>query len=258
MYLLGEGALRASVRAEAAFDSRIARGARGNTARRVQEWLVLQNCGVQIDGQFGPVTQRAVREFQSRNGIRDSGEVNRETFEALVGPLRSALRNPLNMSMPFGEAVSAFAHQHLAQHPREAGGDNRGPWVRLYMDGHHGKQYLWCGGFVRFCIRQAAEALACTKPITGSTSCDNLAGQGRAAGLFLAERNVRPELIKPGSVFLNRKSANDWTHTGLVIEARREDFITIEGNTNDDGSRNGYEVCSRRRSYRKRDFIVFD
>jgi hypothetical protein len=33
-------------------------------------------------------------------------------------------------------------------------------------------------------------------------------------------------------------------------------FETIEGNTNDDGSREGYEVCRRFRSYQKTDFIL--
>jgi len=33
-------------------------------------------------------------------------------------------------------------------------------------------------------------------------------------------------------------------------------YQTIEGNTNDDGSREGYEVCARRRGYSKTDFII--
>lgn len=204
------------------------------------------------------MTALAVKDFQGREGLRETGEVDRETFEALVRPLRNSLQNPLVMSVPFGEAVSAFAHQHLAQHPREVGGDNRGPWVRLYMDGRDGRDFLWCAGFVRFCLRQAAEAMGATMPINGSTSCDNLAAQGREAGLFVSERDATPDRITPGAIFLNRKSARDWTHTGLVIEAHDGFFTTIEGNTNDDGSRNGYEVCSRRRSYQKRDFIVFN
>jgi hypothetical protein len=31
---------------------------------------------------------------------------------------------------------------------------------------------------------------------------------------------------------------------------------TIEGNTNDDGSAEGYEVCARTRSYTNMDFIL--
>jgi len=34
-------------------------------------------------------------------------------------------------------------------------------------------------------------------------------------------------------------------------------FQTIEGNTNDDGSREGYEGCQRVRGYASKDFIVW-
>jgi hypothetical protein len=45
-------------------------------------------------------------------------------------------------------------------------------------------------------------------------------------------------------------------HTGLVVRAGQETFETIEGNTNDAGDREGYEVCQRVRGYAGKDFIV--
>jgi hypothetical protein len=33
-----------------------------------------------------------------------------------------------------------------------------------------------------------------------------------------------------------------WIHTGMVSVLHEETFDTIEGNTNDEGSANGYEV----------------
>jgi hypothetical protein len=53
-----------------------------------------------------------------------------------------------------------------------------------------------------------------------------------------------------------RKTATDWTHTGIVIEVGSDSFKAIEGNTNDDGVRNGFEVCKRSRSYKNKDFIL--
>jgi hypothetical protein len=41
-----------------------------------------------------------------------------------------------------------------------------------------------------------------------------------------------------------------------VIAPREEVFETIEGNTNDEGSREGYEVCHRVRGYGSKDFIL--
>jgi hypothetical protein len=53
-----------------------------------------------------------------------------------------------------------------------------------------------------------------------------------------------------------RKTASDWTHTGIVVEVGPEGFKTIEGNTNDEGVSNGFEVCMRSRSYKDKDFIL--
>jgi hypothetical protein len=97
-------------------------------------------------------------------------------------------------------------------------------------------------------------------PFPKTFSCDLLAGSGRERGLFVSERDVAgaaqpSEMLAPGSVFLNRRVAGDWTHTGFVIAADSETFATIEGNTNDEGSREGYEVCARTRAYRKKDFV---
>jgi hypothetical protein len=56
---------------------------------------------------------------------------------------------------------------------------------------------------------------------------------------------------------LVRNTPSDWTHTGIVVSTSAETFKTIEGNTNDDGSREGYEVCARTRGYSNMDFIKF-
>jgi hypothetical protein len=47
-----------------------------------------------------------------------------------------------------------------------------------------------------------------------------------------------------------------WIHTGMVSVLHEETFDTIEGNTNDEGSANGYEVCARNRAFSSQiDFI---
>ena len=63
-------------------------------------------------------------------------------------------------------------------------------------------------------------------------------------------------VVMGGSIFLVRRTPTDWTHTGLVTDAVPVAFDTIEGNTNDDGDREGFEVCSRSRGYASKDFIT--
>jgi hypothetical protein len=73
-------------------------------------------------------------------------------------------------------------------------------------------------------------------PLTPSTSCDRLAQSARERGLFLPGATGRdPARVTRGSLFLHR---------------------LIEGNTNDDGSREGYEVCHGYRGMQSMDFVL--
>lgn len=242
--------------AEATYRGDVARGAPGARARVVQEWLSLHGVKVGIDGDFGPATEAAVRLFQQRAGLPQTGVVDRATFDRLVAPMAAALR-PLAPppGATLGALTVAYARQHLAQRPREVGGENRGPWVRLYMDGNEGKDWLWCSGFATYVQRQAAVTLGVAVPVARTFSCDELAGHARRAACFVAGC---PDFrrITPGSLFLVRKTDRDWQHVGIVTAAERDAFHTIEGNTNDDGAREGYEVCERVRAYAGKDFVL--
>lgn len=233
---------------ELEFAGDVGRGARGPEARRVQEWLDLQGYGLSIDGDFGRITEDAVQRFQRAHRLPATGRVDQRTFDKLVAPLRRALRKPPSSVRTLPAAVLACARAHLAQHPREVGGPNRGPWVRLYMNGLEGQP--WCAGFVSFVLARAAAAVKKPMPIAGSVSCDVLAAQAREKTLFVSEKP------RAGSIFLVRKTPTDWTHTGFVVEARKDIFFTIEGNTNDDGEREGYEVCTLSRGYASKDFVL--
>lgn len=242
------------IKEEIEFPGETAKGKRGNVAKRIQEWLFLHGHQVDVDGDFGGVTESALKDFQDAQTLPQTGVLDEATHNHLIAPMLRALSLSIDTRMKMGEAVAEIARIHLLEHPREVGGDNKGPWVRLYMEGHEGKSWFWCAGFVTFLMKQACDLLGRNPPIGGSVSCDTLAAQAKSAGLFLKEGEATPV---PGSVFLVRRTSTDWTHTGLVTEARTDLFSTIEGNTNDDGNRNGYEVCARKRGYGKKDFIVF-
>lgn len=233
------------------------RGDENGQVKLVQEWLCLNNVTVGTDGDFGPATEEAVKDFQGSNGLAKTGIVDINTFEKLVTPMKAALKEITPAAgSSLGELVVAYAQQHLRQHPREVGGQNKGPWVRMYMNGNEGTPWAWCAGFVCFCLKQACDTLDKDKPmampIDTSFSCDALAASAKSK-----KKLVDHTAIKPGSLFLVRKSSRDWTHTGIVVSVGTETFKTIEGNTNDEGSREGYEVCARIRSYKNPlDFIL--
>jgi peptidoglycan hydrolase-like protein with peptidoglycan-binding domain len=227
------------------------RGDKQGQVKLIQEWLCLHGHHVAIDGDFGPASEAAVKEFQAKSGLRTTGVVDVGTFGRLVAPMMAALAALPANSGSLGELVVAYARQHLAQHPLEIGGQNRGPWVRLYMDGNEGQPWAWCAGFACFCLKRACESRSESVPITPSYSCDALAAAAKAKGKFVGR-----DKVGPGSFFLVRNTPSDWTHTGIVASASGETFKTIEGNTNDDGSREGYEVCARTRGYGNMDFIM--
>ena len=106
-------------------------------------------------------------------------------------------------------------------------------------------------------MRQAADSQQTQIPLKPTFSCDELAVRARAAGIFISGMHLTDpqQQITPGSIFLTRKSPSDWTHTGLVTAVHEDTFETVEGNTNDAGDREGYEVCRRVRGYENKDFI---
>jgi Putative peptidoglycan binding domain len=251
----------AHVKKELAFDGVIRKGDIGPKVRRVQEWLKINGFGTGIDADFGDATKKCVTRFQNSKGVQETGEVDEQTWELLVDPLQKALA-PLgfaaNTKLP--EAIFRVAEQHLKQHPIEVGGDNRGPWVRIYVDGNEGLSWRWCAGFVTFVMKQACMELGKPMPIEGSYSCDSLAYQAKHADLFvpgaqLESGGVAWSDLGSAHIFLVRRTRTDWTHTGFSFDGAGTVFSTIEGNTNEDGSANGFEVARRMRSVPKKDFI---
>ena len=245
----------AYVQQELSYPGPLALGQKNNTVKKLQEWLAIHHFACEPDGAFGKATLSCLLRFQQHLQLPISDTVTVDCWQQLTAPLQRALA-PLAKPSTLSADVSALARQHLAVHPIEVGGDNKGPWVRLYMEGHEGASWYWCAGFVSFILRQACGQLSRKMPIPGSFSCDVLASQGKAAGLFVPEKQATA--IHPDDVFifLNRKSSTDWIHTGFGFGMKDGVFQTIEGNTNNDGSRNGYEVCQRTRTSKGKDFVL--
>ena len=241
-----------------AANSAIRIGAGGENVQRVQEWCCLHSIPTTIDGDFGGGTEGSVKRFQNRNSLAATGEVDRETWLLLTLPMRRALA-PLEDMTNAAEGLIRVARRHLLQKPAEVGGNNMGPWVRLYMTGQHGENQRWCAGFVCTLFAQAARDIGLKLPWKRQVSVDTLVGDAKRDGRFIAENtlsdpNLRPSIISPGTLFVIRGKPNDWTHVGIVSEALPQKFRTIEGNTN--GSNvDGGNARSSEREYSKRDFL---
>lgn len=229
--------------------------------KQAQEWLTLHDFATATDGDFGPATEAALKAFQE--GMEDDGGtadgvVDLATWEALTRPLRDVVE--WKPGPNFADAIVDCAHAHLAARAREVGGPNSGAFVRIYMDGQEGPHAPWCAGLATYVLRQA---LGHDKWRT--FSCDELAAIAQRRGLFLRSGLRAASFggsLTPGSLFLIRSGpvdamAPDWTHCGIVTAVGAEHFETIEGNTNQGGSREGTAVCKRVRAFNGRtDFIL--
>jgi len=232
----------------------IGRG-KGKGARLVQEYLAINGINVVIDSDFGDATAEGIAQFCRRQGIPAAQTVDQALMDRLAQPVLRAIA-PISPKANLGTTVVAIAQQHLKEHPIEVGKPNSGPWVRLYMSGSEGKDFAWCAGFVTYLVRDAAKAHGAASPVVRTFSCDTL-----ALDAIDKKRHVKrtsPSSAPPGSIFLVPHAINrrDWIHTGLITGGNGTVFNTIEGNTNDEGSREGFEVCARIRACAKVDVIL--
>ncbi len=245
----------------------IKRDDKGLAVKLVQEWLTLHGFYTGIDDDFGPATVRTVKAFQHENHMEVDGVVGKRSWDALWTSMRKSLMCSewtATRDGNFGLEVLSFAWTHLTNNAHELG-QNQGPWVRLFfsrdpVNGLDGPEFSWCSAFVRFCIEQALTLLK-RKPVNVwdykiGWSCDNVANWAIKAGLFHEDAN--PDTVKPGSVFLIKKSEHDWVHTGFVESYDHNEGVitTIEGNTNDGNSREGVAVMRRYRSVKNLNFIT--
>lgn len=268
--------LKTAFQTELHFTDTLQKGITGANVRRVQEWLCLnalqhpnEALNTALDGQFGPATERAVRNFQTLRRLPKTGIVTPELFARLSTPLSTAFqRKPTGTDVR--KAVIQLAQIHLKQRSAELqtnDAQNLGPWVRSYCDLADGSPFKWCMGFVQTILDQTASEFGrnFTDIMPQTLSCDVLALNGQKHNRLIDSAVLRknPKRIRPGDVFLLRNAitaktpTKDWFHTGLITAVSGDVVETIEGNTDSKGGSNGTAVFSRVRNFQKTTLDVF-
>ncbi|WP_454686383.1 hypothetical protein [Agrobacterium leguminum] len=253
------GAAFKFIEQELAFPGALKLGSSGAGVKRLQEWLHLNGCYTSIDGDFGASTETMLDRFAKAQGRSGATVLDEELWAVLTAPLRRAVAKVVP-GASFEETVLKVARQHIAERPKEAGGNNCGPWVRAYMRGAEGADQLWCAGFVSLIFEQAARDMGIKVPLKRQAGVDALVADAKTSGRFIAESEVstallRASRLRPGYLFVIRKDAKDWTHVGFVLSTGPTSFDTIEGNTGGEGGVDGDEARQNNRSYPSRDFI---
>jgi hypothetical protein len=226
----------------------------------VQEWLNIHEFVTAIDDGFGESTAKQLKGFQEKMQRTPTGELDEETWALLTAPMRRALAKIEHAGAALEDAVVRVALQHIREKPIEVGGNNCGPWVRLYMAGHDGAPQLWCAGFTCLIVTQAARDLGIAMPFKRQVGVDALVKDAKNNGRFIAEGEVatpvaRQSKLRPGHLFVVRKSANDWDHVGIVFAVQDKTYDTLEGNTGGDAGRDGANARQGNRSYPSKNFL---
>ncbi len=226
--------------------------------RLIQSRLNQLGCAnppLEADGDFGSRTEVAVRMFQAR-----SEDSNGEPLmiDGIVGPI--------TWETMFGEGSLPRVHARPSQSPllakvleiarNEIGvledppGSNRGQRIEEYLASTRlGGGYPWCAAFVYWCFEQAAYKLGIDNPCintAGVLDHWNRAGQEGNRRITHTQANADPQLVHPGMIFIiDTGDPGGAGHTGLVERVEGGKLVTIEGNTNEGGGREGIGVFRR-------------
>lgn len=138
--------------------------------------------------------------------------------------------------MTLQEKALEIAVKQLGVH-EDAAHTNHGPQVEKYLasvDLPPGNS--WCMAFVYWNFEQAAEAMGRQNPLL------------KTGGVLLQWQKRKDQFRaltpQPGDIFI-MDFGKGLGHTGIVEKVDDDLVYTVEGNSNDEGSREGYEVCRR-------------
>jgi len=238
------------------------RGATGKQVSAVQKKL--REFGYQFigwrgkeliaDGDFGPLTEEAVSEFQMQNTDRAGnplvvdGTVGPLTWEALFGEPEAPLVRPSvkksGAARFMSEALDVAESQvGVRESPKNS---NRGPEVERYLasvglDGG----YAWCSAFVYWCSEQAAVNRGLSEvPLVRTAWTPSIWSWAKKKNLGVKPDDVLNQDVKldSGCLFLLHGVVSGRArvkHVGFVVSSNGGFIETIEGNTNKSGSREG-------------------
>lgn len=157
--------------------------------------------------------------------------------------------------MNIGEVVLRVAAEQVGQQEKPKG-SNRGPMVDEYLKAVGlTPGYAWCAAFVYWCYQQATTIMGIQNTAVKTAGVRDCWNRTLPKWKLLKTDAIKsPQRIKPGDQFVLFLGSNAG-HTGLVERIELPEcsggktiIYTIEGNSNEDGSREGYEVVRHKRT----------
>lgn len=226
--------------------------------RALQERLVARGCAPAGPlGRFDTATRTAVKLFQARftdclgRPLLVDGKVGPLTWASLFGCPGAEDPAPAVDASPLAARALEVARSQIGVREQPTG-SNRGVEVDGYLravdlEPTQGS-FAWCAAFVYWCFARAADELGVDNPAVRTAGVlDHWRRAGtvpRATKVKGAEAAQDPTLVPSGALFAI-SVGHGLGHMGFVESVTAGSLVTIEGNTNDDGSREGIGVFRR-------------
>lgn len=221
---------------------------KGHTGELVSELQAILNeldYSVPITGMFDAKTEQAVKDFQSSHvdkheqPLTVDGAVGQLTWWAMENPRPSVLSPTIEYDTPpaepgessLGRAALRIAIGELKAGAGEIGGNNKGPWVRKYMQpAGLPEGNPWCAAFVSWCFLQAVGGDRRDMPFSYSAGARDVFNQLKNKGWSLTGESEKQP--KPGDVvcWWRTSMASGNGHIGIVHHCNDGFLYTIEGN----------------------------
>ncbi len=223
------------------------KGNKGPEVEELQKLLRARGYAVGADGDFGTKTYQAVRAFQTQNldqhgqPLVVDGTVGALTWWSLthakptVQPVSAVDFTQLPPAeaggSQLGRAALAVAIGELKAGASEIGGNNRGPFVKKYLQPaglQEGES--WCASFVSWCFLQSSGGDSKRMPFRYCPGARALLSQFKKKG-WASEPGSGYQPSPGDLVFWWRVQLTGWQgHVGLVHQLQDGMLYTIEGN----------------------------
>jgi cell wall-associated NlpC family hydrolase len=213
-------------------------------------------------GSFGLKTKNAVKLFQATHRDQNGNPLE---VDGKIGSLSWYALFPEAMIPVVDTSANALLTEALRIAATQLGimevppGSNKGPEVNEYLASTGVPPgNFWCAAFVFWCFKRAAENLGRSNPLVVTAHVMTHWNKTKGKKIVSADAINNPSLVKPGSIFIMNTGGSSG-HTGIIEKVEGGFIHTIEGNSNNAGSRNGIGVFRMQRKITKinRGFIEY-